>query len=312
VPLSFPNTPAAASAAERQRLSGGWKCEKPDSLRSRFDALAVIRLWHLASFDAPTVALVWSLAFAWVAHVRLAAWVLLLQILVVWAVYVGDRLLDARAGLRCWPSKYLDALRERHYFHWRHRRVLAPLAIAAGCAAAAIMLRFMPAGARERDSVLAVASLVYFTHVHAGSARRVFSKEMLVGVLFTVGCALPAWSRADWRSLAVPVAFFAVLAWLNCRAIEAWESHCRIKMGHIAGAIALAGLVLAGGFAACHSRQSALLLAGAVSALLLAALDRFRNRLRSVTLRAAADFVLLTPAFLLAAGWLAPVRLVYR
>jgi hypothetical protein len=166
------------------------------------------------------------------------------------------------------------------------------------------VLRFMPAGARERDSVLAVASLAYFTRVHAGRASRIFSKEMLVGVLFTVGCALPAWSRADWRLLAVPVVFFAALAWLNCRAIEAWESHRQMKTAYIAGAIALAGIMLARTVAGYCLRESALLFAGAASAMLLAALDRFRDRIGAVTLRAAADLALLTPALLLAAAWL--------
>jgi hypothetical protein len=301
VPLSFPNPLAAVNPAELEHVCGRPKTQKSDSPRPRYHAPAFIRLWHLASFDAPTVALAWSLAFAWVAHIRLAAWVLLLQALVVWTVYVSDRLLDARAGLRGAG----DELRERHYFHWRHRRVLVPLAGAAACLAAAIVFRFVPIGARERDSVLAVASLAYFTRVHAGSANRIFAKEILVGVLFTVGCALPAWSHADWKLVAAPVVFFAALAWLNCRAIEAWESHWRIKIAFIAGVVVLAGVAMAAAVVAGHhSRESALLLAGSISSLLLAVLDRFRDRLGAVTLRAAADLALLTPGLLLAVAWL--------
>lgn len=60
----------------------------------------LFRLWHLSSLDAPTVAIVWSLAFAWTANVRLPWWVLVLLPLGVWTVYVADRLLDARAGIQ--------------------------------------------------------------------------------------------------------------------------------------------------------------------------------------------------------------------
>lgn len=302
MPLSFPNPPAAASVAEGQAECGGRIDTQHEFAHGRYQAPAFVRLWHLASLDAPTVALVWSLAFAWIARVRLPAWVLVLQVLVVWAVYVGDRLLDARSGLRRWKTEFCDNLRERHYFHWRHRRIFLPLAFIAVCAAAAIILRFMPMGVRARDSVLAAASLAYFTRVHAGGARRILSKEMLVGVLFTAGCALPAWSRADWRLLAAPPVLFAVLAWLNCRAIEAWESDGGGKIAVLAATVALAGVMLGGAVAAYSARGAALLLAGAASALLLAVLDRMRDRLTPVTIRAAADLVLLTPAVLLAAG----------
>ena len=158
-----------------------------------FDAPLTIRFWHLASLDAPTVALVWSLAFAWAAHIVLPLWVPALLVLAVWSVYVTDRLLDARAGLR---DATLHRLRDRHLFHWRHRRVLVPLAAASAAMAAWIVFNLMPPIARERNSVLAAASLIYFTRVHTGREifprmSKLLSKELLVGLLFTAGCALP-------------------------------------------------------------------------------------------------------------------------
>ena len=77
-------------------------------------APAVLRLWHLTSLDAPTVAVVWTLAFARATGVQLPTWVPLLIALGTWTVYVGDRLLDARSGLR---SCSFNRLRERHFFH---------------------------------------------------------------------------------------------------------------------------------------------------------------------------------------------------
>ena len=169
-----------------------------------FQAPAPISLWHLASLDAPTVALVWSLAFAWAAHVVLPLWVPTLLVLAVWSVYITDRLLDARAGLR---DASLHRLRDRHLFHWRHRRILLPLAAAAAAAAAWMIFTLMPPIARERNSVLAAASLVYFTRVHTGRKLspllpKLFSKELLVGVLFTAGCALPILSRISTQTVA--------------------------------------------------------------------------------------------------------------
>lgn len=252
--------------------------------------------------------------------------------LTTWTVYVCDRLLDARAGRRLPAS---PALRERHYFHWRHRRLLAPLAAAAGCSAAITVVIFMPPIARERGSVLAVAALAYFSGVHAApplprwplSLPRLLSKELLVALLFTAGSILPAWLRFHasrtpysphwlfWTS----AAYFAALAWLNCWCIASWESDNaagKVRSGqaqrwpfslrtrrsmNLRAALFLtfAGLLLAFAAFPTNSRFLLLLLAGAASALLLALLDRLRSRITPLALRASADLVLLTPLLLL-------------
>ena len=274
------------------------------------DAPSPLRLWHLASLDAPTVAVVWSLTFAHVASVNLPFWVPLLLALGTWAVYIGDRLLDARSAIR---SGDFSRLRERHYFHWRRRRLLVPLAVTAAVAAATVIFILMPVAIRERDSALAVAALAYFSAVHLPRGRatrrtRFLPKEFLVGVLFTFGCALPTFSRlrltairdAELWPLIVAIAFFAMLAWLNCHAIERWESSTPSHVAANASVLGIAALVLALIFHHAAPNNSALLIAGSAGALLLALLDRFRGRLTSLTLRAAADLALLTPIFLLA------------
>ncbi len=286
--------------------------EKPHLLLPvhRCSTPAALCYWHLASLDAPTVAAVWSLAFAWVSGVRLAPWVIALQVVTVWTVYVGDRLFDARAALR--PRADLrqpaEDLRERHYFHWRHRRILAPAACTAACAAACIALRCMPIAVKERDSFLAAASALYFTGVHTGRVRRMMRKELIVGILFAAGCALPSASP----TIALPAIFFAALAWLNCSAIETWESgkaedkrsplaaRPSAPLGSIAIRLACAGVILAAILLPVTPRAAAMLAAGALSALLLAVLDRTRARMTAVAVRALADLVLLAPALLLA------------
>jgi hypothetical protein len=333
----------------------------PEGIRTHavicpWDAPLPLRLWHLASFDAPTVAVVWALGFAWAAGVQLPAWFLVLLALVAWTVYIADRLLDARAGARAEIRiGTTHRLQERHHFHWRNRRIFVPLAVAAVCAAAWIVLAFMPPIARERNTLLAAAALAYFARVHSNNEplgppsvsqllSPLLSKEFLVAVLFTTACALPTFSRLPaaamhWPTywpLTVTATFFVLLAWLNCYAIDYWEStvarQSRENAIHLKGRgfspyiviaksekalapegrapqvsvlalpfsaaslLALLGLILAASLAGFHPRSAALLAAGAASALLLALLDRLRNHLTPVTLRAAADFVLLTPA----------------
>lgn len=279
--------------------------------RRRLDAPAPLRLWHLTSLDAPTVAAVWSLAFAWAAGVRLPVWIPVLLALAAWAVYIADRLLDARAALRI---ANLNSLRERHLFHHRHRRLLVPVAIAAACAAAWIVFTQMTPIARERNSLLAVAALAYFTGVHSSRGLPSFGlspllkKELLVGLLFTAACALPAFTRAAAQAiptlgpLSATAVFFALLAWLNCHAIDRWETLGRTHGSQIFAPVCLLGLTalpLAGILSSTQPRFTALVLAGVTSALLLSLLDRVRSRLTPLALRAVADLVLLTPLVLL-------------
>lgn len=287
----------------------------PTRFASRlWDAPALLRLWHLASLDAPTVAVVWALAFAWAAGIRLPLWLPLLLALGAWSVYIGDRLLDAWSALR---SGAFHRLRLRHRFHWRHRRIFLPLALASAASAAWIVFSFMPLPAREHDSVLAAAALAYFTRIHSSRAllptaspRRspISPKELQVGFLFTAGCALPTvlpiLSRSAHHGLPLAplfaaILFFALLAWLNCAAIERWESHQKRPRASAvclsACMLALAGLLFAAAVFSFAPRPAALISSGAVSALLLALLDRQCSRLTPLALRAAADLALLTP-----------------
>src|SRR3954453_13929114 len=48
----------------------------PDTLarRAAWEAPAALKFWHLASLDAPTVAVSWACAFAWAADRALPLW----------------------------------------------------------------------------------------------------------------------------------------------------------------------------------------------------------------------------------------------
>ena len=297
-PLVQPTTsPLFASTPSKRRLSA---------------VTSLLNHWHLASLDAPTVAATWTLAFAWTAHVHLPAWVPILTVLAVWSVYVGDRILDVHSGLRAGGP---DPLRERHFFHWRNRRVLLLLAALAAIAAAGIIFSLMPISVRKSDSFLAAVSLLYFTRVHTGrTIAPLISNQFLVGLLFTLGCVLPAFSCAASRlGLLIPAVFFALLAWLNCHAIKRWESTGQIacggrcsrsrlwdlgSQGISAGLLALAGAALSAALVFSRPRAAALIACASLSAILLSLLNRLRSRISAVTLRAAADLALLTPVLL--------------
>ena len=262
-------------------------------------------LWHLASLDAPTVAVVWTVTFARVANVHLSLWVLALIACGTWTAYVGDRLLDARRGI---GSGRHEGLRERHYFHWRHRFWLIPGACLSAAIAAILIVNLMPSAARHRDSVLAAAALLYFSGVHSaarlpGWIRKLTSKEFLVGVLFTAGCATPTLAHLTsvrWPYV-VCFASFTALAWLNCSAIERWESSdFDTQTFFRSSLVSIFCFASAAAMSFADNRVAGLICFAGISALLLSLLDRFRAGMSRLSLRAFADIALLSPMILLA------------
>ena len=268
----------------------------------------LIRLWHLTSLDAATVAVAWALGFAAAFRLRLPVWLPVTLALVAWSSYIADRLLDV---YRARPYQLDgDTLRPRHHFHWRYRRLFIPIALAAGVVALTLVFVDMPSAARARNSILGAATLVYFSSVHNPWRPWLrIPKELLVALIFTLACVLPAWTRLSaYRfELFIPALIFVALAWFNCHAIEAWESET-IRFGSprllpIALALALSAVSAAFlTFAFGQPRIAALEGAAALSAVLLGLLHRQRNRLYPTTLRAAADLVLLTPLLVLLAA----------
>lgn len=267
-------------------------------------------LWHLTSLDAPTVAVTWTLAFAAAFQIHLPIWLPITLALAAWSAYIADRLLDTHRATTGEADPYSLSLRPRHHFHWKHRRLFIPLALASGLAALTLVLINMPLAARERNSVLAAAALAYFTSVHnpwrlpSPKFRLKLPKELLVALIFTLACAIPTWTRMPTRrpELLIAILAFIALAWLNCQAIETWESTppARNPIFPLATTLTASTALVSTIFLIEHQApMAALLAAAATSAALLALLDRRRHRLTPTTLRAAADLVLLTPLALL-------------
>ena len=288
---------AAPRISETTRSTGFWA------------SLAVY--WHLLSLDAPTVAALWCWSFSRAAHIDLPRLAPALLAVGTWLVYVADRILDG-----------LDAanharLRERHHFYLLHRKAfLIAGAIVCPVFAWVVFTKMSPAARLEDAAVFAAAALYFLlVHTHGPAAERWLPKELAVGVLFAMATAVPAWARiaGERQGLAPAVAVFAALCWLNCVAIESWESAASLPAAHRTTAwaarhlqtVALATAALSLGLAAAslhNAPRYCLFLASAMSALLLLWLARGRRHLTAMQVRVAADAALLTP--LLFVAWM--------
>lgn len=191
--------------------------------------------WHLLSLDAPTVAVVWCWFFGRVLDVRFSWTTLPTLALGTWSVYVADRLLDG------WRSTDTAALRDRHWFYLRHRKLFILIWAVAAVPLAYLIFFRVEAAVRIDDILLCLIGVTYFLLIHSpirtrtsqGEARlfpRWLPKEMAVGFLFAVATAVPAWAR--WTSatphvgrvLMIAAVFtFGAACWLNCVAIQTWE-----------------------------------------------------------------------------------------
>jgi hypothetical protein len=267
--------------------------------------------WHLLSLDAPTVAVVWTWFVARAYRVDLPPASLAAMVVAVWALYAGDRLLDARlfdSDLPLQPNE----LEARHLFHYRHRRAfLAGIGLAA-----AVLGALVPAlGLAAIRLYLVEGALLaaWFAVLHGTHSAHRLPKEIAVGLFFSAAIFIPTVTRRPGTlnlGLFLSAILFAALCGLNCLFIYAWEhdgadrqparrAHATTRLA-VARLPPLAVLLAAAGLAAsCISRQSLLIAAAcALAAALLLVLDRRRRWFSRTHLRAAADLALLTPLLL--------------
>ena len=192
-----------------------------------------LRLWHVLSLDAPTVAALWCWALARAVHVHLPVAAPLMLALGTWLLYVADRLLDGLLAPH--PSR----LRERHLFHLRHRPAFVAASVCGVMALAVLVVWCMPGFVVRAYVVLGICALLYLLLVHIPGLRtparflpfaRVIPKELAVGVIFAAATVIPTWERlrrtapADDAPLLLLLPLFAALCTLNCIAIEIWEN----------------------------------------------------------------------------------------
>ncbi|MEO8736884.1 MAG: hypothetical protein ABI380_10120 [Edaphobacter sp.] len=279
----------------------------PQNRRSPLD------LWHLLSLDAPTVASLWIWFIAAANHIRLPLSSIFAMFIAVWMLYAADRLLDAR--LLDSQSRQEQHLEARHYFHHRHRTAFLAGILLASVALAPLLLR-LSTEAIHLDLILGGLLFGYFILIHATRSAHRFPKEIAVGIFFAAATFIPTVARQPGLRLALlPSALlFATLCSLNCLFIYAWEHDPKrppVHAGHPTHAttrfalrhllffvmvIAMIGVALA---LLDHRAPWTIPAAITLSAILLSLLNHRRHRIPALTLRAAADLVLLTPILLL-------------
>jgi hypothetical protein len=174
-------------------------------------------LWpNLLSLDAPLIAVLWQGFLAYRFSLPLRPSARLVLGLTVWAIYLLDRLLDARK-----PEPPGEPTRHRYYRrHSRLMSVLLAVVIAADACIAILWLR----PAILRDGLIPLGGvLVYLATFHISIQSVKVPKEIAAAVLFTAGTFLTAWTTIPCLSLAWPAVAFFVLCLANMIAIEAWE-----------------------------------------------------------------------------------------
>jgi len=266
-------------------------------------------LLHLSSLDAPIVAGLWSWFFAVAAHHALPITAPLILALGVWVLYIADRLLDARVlhlrtGRQASLSSQLEA---RHYFHARHGRAFLLCLVAASALLLWLVPTHVPTDVRRAYIPLAALLPFYFFQVHGPRRFYTFPKELAVGILFGAATVVPIWARAPDLHLYLgpAAALFAAVCWLNCMAIDFWETdstHAKSpnKLVLLASIITLVSLItMSVGLAPSLRPVIVTATACMISTILLLLLHYSRQHFTRIGLRVAADAALLSPILLL-------------
>jgi hypothetical protein len=157
----------------------------------------------------------------------------------------------------------------------------------------ALALTRLTPGLLYSGLALGVAVVLYFALLHLGIFHK--TKEAAVAVLFALGATLSAWPNVRTAVDIEAIVLFSSLCWINCVAIEHWEStgESRWPIAGAAGFVALAAVVL------LFSGRPVLGGAVTASALAFVLLDCARRRFSKDALRVLADVALLSPLFLL-------------
>jgi hypothetical protein len=268
-----------------------------------------LALWHLLSFDAPTIAALWTWFIASTNHISLPLSSTLAMALAVWLLYAADRLIDARL-LNVDPTHF-EGLEARHYFHHRYRSAFLTGIIFASIALAAL-LPHLDVKAIRLYLILGVLVVGYFILIHATRSAHRLPKEIAVGLFFAAATFIPTVAcRPDLRLSLLPSALlFATLCSLNCLFIYSWEhenSHgnppartiTRLALRNLSLLTVLLTLSAAALNLFDHQAPWLIPCAIAYSATFLLLLHHHRHAITTVTLRATADLTLTTPLFLL-------------
>lgn len=252
-------------------------------------------LWpNLLSLDAPLVAVLWQVLFARCFRASVETLPAVLLVLAVWLIYVADRALDTWSGMGRTP---------RHEFYRCYWRMVLPVWLAALAAGAWLAATQLSPGLFQRGLTVLAAVVLYFGAVHLAPerVRRAWPKEAAVGLLFALGASLEAWTKIRTATDVITVLLFSCLCWINCAAIEKWESSGVMERPVGAAAVCVG----AAAFLLLYEHRPVLGGAEMASALAFLLLDRGRRRFSADALRVLADAALLSPVLFLPLAGLA-------
>jgi hypothetical protein len=142
--------------------------------------IRIYRLFNLLSIDVALGAICSAVFFARIFNVTIYAQGLLSLGLTVWVVYTIDHLLDARKVTG-------NASTERHQFHQRHYRILAPCVIVA-VLTDAVIVSFIRRPILEGGVVLIAVVGIYLL---VQQYTKIF-KEIFIAWMYTLGVVLPS------------------------------------------------------------------------------------------------------------------------
>ena len=182
-------------------------------------------IWpNLLSLDAPLVALAWFWIFKQVWLVRYhqpsLPWLLALM---VWCIYVADRLMDSRGARMEGEVTPL-----RHRFHRQFRNPMK-LALLAGVLGAFLLILSQSRGLLWYGLPVVLPVVAYFVVSFQDAGRGVsWFKNILAGLAFAYGTTVGVHFRRErslWELAMSPeVIVFAGLCMINMFAIDHWES----------------------------------------------------------------------------------------
>ena len=259
-------------------------------------------LWpHVLSLEAPLVAVLWQIGLAKAHGLHLMPMVHAGLGLVVWIIYVLDRLWDTFRQ----PQAELDV---RHAFYRRHRVLLMALIMPLALAAAAwIALKEIPEGILWQAVSITVFVALYFFIYVARIAPALMPRPHAAALLFALGCtasirffSMPeTWADPMLECAVLTLLFLANLSALAAKEEEAtgkpshWNAaHPTLLGGNVLVMVAILYFIQKGTF-------DAVLLAPATAALvglaLMTILHRFRGKLSVEQHRVLADLAMILP-----------------
>ena len=139
------------------------------------------------SLDAPVVGTLWLALFAKVYRVPVGWELLWLLFSAIWLIYVVDRLVEWDYSL----------MKERHNFHQNHRKAFRIVAISVVITNLWMIWRY-PLRHEFYGSAVIVGTgavlYLLFSYTAKDSPAKEWGKNILVSILFAMGCTLPVWT----------------------------------------------------------------------------------------------------------------------